>query len=233
MVLRQGKGCFWLMQNKASALAFVVVLVVMCLGALAAFSTLTGVRGDAVSPVGSRTATAGPDTTATRSILAPTDTPEPTTDAGSELSTPMVPTATPVPAVTPTALPEPTPTPTSSPTNEAGEPTPGSPSRPQQFYVIRNERDCAAGGIIGGWVYDADGNGLPWVNVRLYSDWWSAPLKPSEGPPNSGKYEFAMGLDAALFHLLIVDADGQPLSEEIEVDYDPECSFFIDWQQVP
>ncbi len=221
------------MQNKGSALAFVFVLFVMCLGALAAFSILADGRGDALIPAGSRTPSTRPETTATNSIPASTDTPEATTSPVSELSTPVVPTATQAPPATPTTLPQPTPTPTPSPTREAGEPTPAPPSGPHQFYVIRNERDCAAGGIIGGWVYDADGNGLPWVNVRLYSEWWSAPLKASEGPPQSGKYEFAMGLDAALFHLLIVDADRQALSEEIEVNYDPECSFRIDWQRVP
>jgi hypothetical protein len=82
-------------------------------------------------------------------------------------------------------------------------------------------------------VYDADGNGLPWANISLYSDWWSAPPKQSEVPPQSGKYEFAMGLDAALFHLLIVDSEGRPLSAVIDVDYQPDCSYSIDWQQVP
>jgi hypothetical protein len=220
------------MQSKGSALAFVFVLLVMCLGGYAAFNTLAKGRSDAVIPSESQTPPTGAETTATSSIPAHTNTPEAAASPDSELSTPVVPTATPVPPPTPTLAPQPTPTATPSPTIPAAEPTPAPPSGPHQFYVIRNERDCAAGGIIGGWVYDADGNGLPWVNISLYSQWWSAPLKQSEGPPQSGKYEFAMGYDAALFRLLIVDANGQPLSAVIDVDYQPDCSYRIDWQRV-
>jgi hypothetical protein len=80
-------------------------------------------------------------------------------------------------------------------------------------------------------VYDASGNGLAWANVRLYNDYgWSA-SKQSEGPPQFGKYEFTMGFDAGLFHVLVVDASGQPLSAVIDVDYEPACSQRIDWQR--
>lgn len=106
------------------------------------------------------------------------------------------------------------------------------PAGEYQYRVIRNELDCARGGLIGGWVYDASGNGLPWANVFLYNDFgWSA-TKQSEGPPQYGKYEFTMGLDAGLFHLRIVDSVGEPLSSVVDVDYRPECSYRIDWQGV-
>jgi hypothetical protein len=41
-----------------------------------------------------------------------------------------------------------------------------------------------------------------------------------------------MGYEAGLFHLLIVDNDGQPVSPVVDVDYDPSCSQRVDWQRV-
>lgn len=81
-------------------------------------------------------------------------------------------------------------------------------------------------------MYDAGGNGLPWAKIRLYNDFgWSATQK-SEGPPQTGKYEFAMG-GGELFHLVIVDiVGGQELSEVVDVEYQPGCSNYIDWQRV-
>jgi hypothetical protein len=69
--------------------------------------------------------------------------------------------------------------------------------------------------------------------MRLYNDYgWSTPPKQSEGPPQTGKYEFTLGPDAGVFHLLIVDTDEQPLSAVVDVDYQPGCSQRIDWQRV-
>lgn len=231
----RGRGHAWdgLMQNKGSAMAFVFVLLVMCVGAWAALSTLTKGRTDSTTALERGTPTAGAETSVIGSTPAPTDTPLGTPSPDSELSTPVAPTVTPEPPATPTSPSPPSPTPPPTPTRSAAEPTPFPPSGPHQFYVIRNERDCSAGGLIGGWVYDASANGLAWANMRLYNDYaWSAPPKQSEGPPQTGKYEFTMGLDAGLFHLLIVDTDGQPLSAVVDVDYQPGCSQRIEWQRV-
>jgi hypothetical protein len=98
--------------------------------------------------------------------------------------------------------------------------------------VIGNERDCSTRGIIGGWIYDSEGNGLPWANLHLYNDYgWSA-TKQSEAPPQAGKYEYTMGSDAGLFHLVIVDDRGNPVSRVVDVDYEPDCSQRIDWERV-
>ena len=219
------------MQNKTSALAFLFVIFVVCLGACAAFSTLTRGRGGGIVAVESWTPTLEVGATSTASAPAPTELPVETPTPRSELTTPVAPTFTPIPPATPTSPPSPTPTPSATPTRSASESTPVPPSGPHQYYVIRNERDCNRGGIIGGWVYDTGGNGLPWANVRLYNDYgWSA-SKQSEGPPQVGKYEFTMGFDPGLFHVLVVDAAGQPLSAVIDVDYEPACSQRIDWQQ--
>lgn len=219
------------MQNKGSMLAFMFVLLVMCLGGWAAFSTLTSGRGTEVVAQATRTpteglATQGPDVTA-----APTDIPTATPAEGFELSTPVVPSPTPVPPTTPTPPPSPTATGAPSPTSEAAQPGP-PPSPGHQFEVIRNERDCSKQRSVEGWVYDGAGNGLTGAILSLYTDGWSAPPLQSEGPPNAGKYGFALGSDAGLFHLLVVDGDGNPLSRVVDIDYQPDCSQRIDWERV-
>lgn len=208
------------------------VLLVMCLGAWVALSTLTRGRASEVVARSSRTptevlSTQGPDVTA-----APTDTPTETPPESSGLSTPVVPSPTPVPPTTPTPPPTVTPTEAPSPTREGEQPGP-PPSPGHQFQVVRNDRDWSKQRSIEGWVYDGAGNGLPGTILSLYTDGWSAPPLQSEGPPNAGKYGFALGSDAGLFHLVVVDGDGNPLSQVVDIDYDPSCSQRVDWQQLP
>ncbi len=219
------------MQNKGSALVFLFVLFVMCLGAYGAASTLMKGRTGNIVALETLTPTAGVETSATSSIPVPTDTPAETPAPPSELSTPVVPTATPVPPATPTSPPQPTATPTSTPAGSVATPPP--PVGEYLFRATRNERDCSSGGLIGGRVYDADGVGLQGIGIRIYNDYgWSPPPRLSQGPPQAGKYEFTMGADAGLFHLLAVDNIGRPLSAVVDVDYEPACSYYIDWQRV-
>jgi hypothetical protein len=219
------------MQSKSSAVAFIVVLLLMCVGACAGFSALTRGRESGAVAEESRTPAAATATAPSDLSPVPTDTPAGTPSPNPELSTPVVPTATPVPPSTPTLPPSPTPIVSPSPTETSGGPGPIPPPG-SQYRVTQNERDCAKGGLIGGWVYDAEGNGLGWANLRLYNDYgWSA-QKQSEGAPQAGKYEFTMGFEAGLFHLVILDNDGQPVSPIVNVDYDPNCSQRVDWQRV-
>jgi hypothetical protein len=81
-------------------------------------------------------------------------------------------------------------------------------------------------------VYDAAGNGLAWANLRLYNDFGWSGARQSEGPPQAGKYEFTMGSEGGLFHLVILDNDGQPVSPTMDIYYDPACSQGVDWQRV-
>ena len=218
------------MQSKGSAAAFLAVLLFMSLGACASFIALTrGREGDVAAtetwtPAG-LTATALSDS----SPIA-TDIPAGTPSPNPELSTPVVPTATPVPPSTPTPPPSPTPSVSPTPTGTGTQPGPPPPGA-NQYRVMRNERDCSKGGLIGGWVYDAAGNGLGWANLRLYNDYGWAAAKQSEGVPQAGKYEFTMGFEPGLFHLVILDNDGQPVSPVVDVDYDPSCSQRVDWEK--
>lgn len=217
------------MQNRGSALVFLFVLCLMCLGTYAAVSTLMKGRSSNVIALETLTPSPAGETTPASSIPVPTDTPVETPSPHPEVSTPVAPTATPIPSATPTSPPQPTPTPTRS----VASPTPVPPVEEHLFRAVRNERDCSTGGLIAGSVYDADGNRLPGIRLYLYNDYgWSAD-KFSEGPPQAGKYEFTMGPDAGLFHLLIVDNVGRSLSAEVDVNYDPACSYYIDWQRMP
>ena len=222
------------MQSKGSAMAFFFVLLVMCVGAFAAFSALTSGRESPGVPIESGTPMEATGTVLVGSSPVPTDTPAETPSPGSELSTPVAPTATPVPPSTPTPPPSPTPSVSPTATGTSTRLGPAPPSGSYQYRVARNEQDCNKGGIIGGSVYDAAGNGLAWAKLRIYNDygWDPRPFKESEGPPQAGKYEFTMGSEAGLFHLVIVDNDGQPVSPSVDVYYDPSCSQGLDWERV-
>jgi hypothetical protein len=221
------------MQSKGSAVAFFVVLIVMCVGACAAFSALTSGRDSRVVAVESLTPVGETATRAADSSPIPSETPAQTPSPDSDLSTPIVPSATPVPPSTPTPLPSPTPVASPTTTGESTGPGPNPTQQgPYPYRVTRNEADCSAGGLIGGRVYDASGNGLAWANVYLYADSGWSHVTVSEGPPQAGKYEFAMGSDAALFHLVIVDDADQPQSRVVDVDYKPNCSQIVDWERV-
>jgi hypothetical protein len=100
------------MQNKGSALAFLFILSLMCLGTYAAVSTLMKGRSSNVIALETLTPSPAGETTPTSSIPVPTDTPVETPSPHPEVSTPVAPTATPIPPATPTSPPQPTPTPT-------------------------------------------------------------------------------------------------------------------------
>jgi hypothetical protein len=220
------------MQNKGSALAFLFVLFLMCLGACAGLSALTKGTGSQVVAVESWTPTEMAAGSPTGSTPLPTDTPADTPSPNSGLSTPVAPTVTPVPPATNTPLPSPTPTVGPTSTRPAGGATPVVPPGEYQFGIMRNERDCTKGGLIGGRVYGASGDGLPGVNIHLYNDFGYEADGKTEGQSEAGKYEFAMGSDAGVFHLVIVDGAGRPLSQVLDVDYEPSCSQRVDWQRV-
>jgi len=222
------------MQSKGSALVFLFVLLVMCLGTYAAVSTLMKGRGSSIIALETLMPTAEAETAVASSTPVPTHTPAGTPTPHSELSTPVVPTATPVPPATPTSPPRPTATPTPTTTRVVTSPTPVPPVGAYLFSAIRNEQDCRGGhAYVRGTVYDADSNGLPGIRIRLYNDFGYAPDPiSSKGPAEAGQYEFFMGPDAGRFYLVIVDNVGQPLSAVESVDYLPGCTNYVDWQRV-
>ncbi len=220
------------MQSRGSALAFMFVLLVMCLGACVAFSVLTQGRQSQAVAVESWTPTEASVSSPTGSTPVATDTPAGTPSPNPEVSTPVVPTATPVPPATPTPPESPTPRASPTSTQTSGEATPVVPPGGYQFGVVRNEQDCSRVRLIGGRVYDASGNGLAGVQVYLYNDATYAHTLETEGQAQAGKYEFAMGSDVDVFHLVIVDGAGNPLSPVVDIDYHADCSQHVDWQRI-
>ncbi len=222
------------MQNKGSALIFLFVLFVMCLGTYGAVSTIVKGRGSDVIALETLTPTAAAETTATRSTPVPTDTPAETPTPHSELSTPVAPTATPIPPATPTSPPRPTATPTTTPGRSAVSPTPAPAVVEHRFRVIENRQDCTPGqGYVRGTVYDADGDRLQGIHVHLYDNQaYDEHTESKAGAIDKGQYDFPMGPDAARFYLEIVDNLGNPLSAPEAVDYLPGCTNHVDWQRV-
>jgi hypothetical protein len=217
------------MQGKGSAAAFFVVLLFMGLGVCASGIALTRGGEGTVTATETWTPAALAATAPSYPTPVATDVPASTPSANPELSTPVVPTATPVPPSTPTPPPSPTPSISPTPTGteiQPGRPPPGT----NQYRVIRDEPDCSRGRIIGGWVYDAAGNGVTGARLSLYTAGWRAAMQ-SEGSPQAGKYEFTLGFDAGLFHLVITDSDGQPISPVVDVEYEPNCSERVDWEK--
>jgi hypothetical protein len=219
------------MHNKGSALAFLFVLLLMCLGACAAFSALTRGRQSQAVAVESWTPTEASVSSPTGSTPVATSTPAGTPSPNPELSTPVAPTATPVPPATATPVESPTPRVRPTSTEPSGGATPIVPRGEYQFRVVRDERDSTTARLIRGWVYDAGGNGLAGAHVYLYNDYGYEARLQTEGQSQAGKYEFAMGSDAGVFHLVIVDGAGNPLSRVVDIDYQPDCSQRVDWQR--
>jgi hypothetical protein len=205
----------------------------MCMGLCLAISALMK-RGvlDLVS-VETLTPPMESQVTFTASIAEPVHTPTDTSTPSPEVSTPVAPTATPIPSATATLPPLPTgaPSPTGPGVTASSTSTP-SPG-PYLFAVGHNATDCRGGqGYIRGVVTDSDGNGLAGVRVRLYNDYGFSPEpQPSKGAPEAGRYEYAMGSDAGLFHVVIVDSVGQPISLVEDVTYEPGCIYYVDWQE--
>lgn len=221
------------MQNRGSAIAFLFIALIMCLGMCMAVSVLVKGSGRNVIALETLTPRKEAQITATGSIPVPTDTPAETPTPHSGLSTPFVPTATPIPP--PTATPPPKPTPTPSPAGAEPEVTPTRPSpvTGYEFRVARREKDCGPGQrYIRGQVLDVNSHGLPGVNVHLYNNLEIDEVAQSKGGVlDMGAYDFPLGPDAARFYVEIVDASGRPLSAPETVDYSPGCTSYVDWQR--
>lgn len=140
------------------------------------------------------------------SIPTPTATPIPLPTA---TSTPL-PTDTSIPSPTITNTPRPTRTPTPSPT----------PTLPPYNYVLDGgpfHEVNNATTTIKGFVYDAGGNGLKGVGVRLSSDGWSDVAYTGQGADPPGYYSWGLrdySMDGT-WRICVVDANGNCDSPEI------------------
>lgn len=215
------------MQDRTYAIAFLLILAIICLGAYVAVTTvLFSPRAPTIS-LRTPTPPATLEVTATPTLpLFPTPTSPPS------LVTPVAPTPTPPPPAIPTPSPSPTPAPEPSPTGPT--PTPALPTPVGGFlYRLRSIEgpNCQRGAYIRGRVYDAQGNGEPGVRVHLFNPWGYSRIKETKGDPERGEYDFVLGGDSALFHIEIVNSAGQAISPTWDIDYEGGCTTFLDWQR--
>lgn len=216
------------MQDRTYAIAFLLVLAIICLGAYVAATTLLfGPRLPAIS-LGTPT-----PPTPLKLTITPTLPVFPTPTSFPSLVTPAAPTPTPLPPATPTPSVSPTPTPEPSPTGPTATPVPPTPVG-GFLYRLRSIEgpNCQSGAYIRGRVYDAQGNGEPGVRVHLYNPWGYNEIRETKAGVDAGNYDFVMGQQSALFRIEIVNSIGQAISPTWDIDYKGGCTTFVDWQQV-
>ncbi|MBI2845383.1 MAG: hypothetical protein HYX86_02425 [Chloroflexi bacterium] len=144
--------------------------------------------------------------------------------------TPLVtvsgPASTPLPP-TPTALSiPPSPTPEDNP---IVTPTPTG----YEFSVLRISEPppCEQRRLIRGRVFDAQGQGLGDVQVRLFNDFGYSAIFYTWVDSPAGYYEFFMGTQPGEFHMQILGADDQPASPVADLHYEGGCISEMDWQR--
>lgn len=101
---------------------------------------------------------------------------------------------------------------------------------------VQVNQDAVCGGVGGitGSVRDRDGTPLANVAIRIYNDYDYHP-PPFRTTPE-GTYAIVLGVDAGLFHLVVVNEDSSAASDIVDVDYpggmEPGCHIGVDWIKV-
>lgn len=217
------------MQDRTYAIAFLLILAIICLGAYVAVTTvLFSPRVPTIS-LGTPTPPVPLEVTATPTVLLfPTPTSPPS------LVTPVAPTPTPLPPAIPTPSPSPTPTPEPTPTGPTPTPAPPTPVGGFLYQVLRVEGPYRGEGLyIRGTVYDAEGKPEPGVRVHGYTDADDLGIKISKSSPiDIGQYDFPVGSTPGFYHLVIVSKTGQPISLVCDVDYPGSGTMYVHWRRV-
>lgn len=96
------------------------------------------------------------------------------------------------------------------------------------------DKPCTGAGTLSGTVRDALGRGIPNVAIGYYAD--LIPLTSTRTNAN-GQYQFTLGKDATVLHVIILGADGKtPVSLSADVHYPgglvAGCHIVIEWQKV-
>lgn len=95
-------------------------------------------------------------------------------------------------------------------------------------------KSCKGEGSISGVVRDASGQPLAGVNVSYYTD---TGIHSSTRTDAKGQYQFILGKDAGLFHVVVLSSDGKtPAGLAADVPYpggnNAGCHVVVDWQKV-
>jgi len=166
-----------------------------------------------------------PGLTATLTAMAvPTDMPPSEGTEPVEATAPAAtePAATEPPAALPTdtpAVPAELPTPVPVPAYQfrlAGPPAP-DPNYPR-CYIYGTTRDAA-------------GNGLEGVQVQASTTWTTPVVAISKGGVDLGKYDILINCDALTWTILLVDAAGNQISSQVQIQFDPAAAnaYRVDW----
>jgi hypothetical protein len=230
------------MESKYHAIAFLVILAIVCLGAYVAIDAiLSAGRTPLISlaaPTPTRLIIPQDDQTVVFPGSIPTNTPV-------APPTPAVPTATPVlPTLKPTAnLATATPVPvvaTSTPTEMPSGPTPtlALPTPPGGYPYMPDgpvRSECGRpSALIYGWVRDAQGGNLEGVRVRVSDQWGNVAEAISKGGDEAGYYDVVRGMETVTWWVEVVDEAGNPLSPVVTIEPVQEsasCWYQLDWQR--
>lgn len=241
--------------NKGYAFGFLLVLLIVVLGLYVAFTGFMASREAQQVQAGPEAATSEAQTAETPALTtAPTSPPaessptvlilptpvpgltatltamaQPTDEPSSEATEPAEPTAPPPtepPPVEPSDTPAPQvapPTPVPVPAYQfrlAGPPAPDPNYSSPACYLI-------------GVIRDAAGNGLEGVQVQASTMWTAPVLTTSKGGVDLGRYDIPIGCDAVTWNLLLVDAAGNQISSQVQIQFDPQTAnaYRVDWQR--
>lgn len=229
------------MESKYHAIAFLVVLAIVCLGAYVAVDAiLSGGRTPLISlatPTPTRLTIPGSDQTmgAPGSSMA-TDTPVIPPTPAVPTATPVLPTPTSVPA---TPIPVPvatTPTPTEASSEPTSTPAPPTPPGGHQYMPdgpVRSE--CGRfSALIYGRVRDAHDENLEGVRVRVSDQWGNVAEAISKGGNETGYYDVVRGMETVTWEVVVVDGAGNPLSPVVTIEPvqgADSCWYQLNWRR--
>jgi hypothetical protein len=235
--------------NKGYAFSFLIVLLVIILGLYVAFTGFMSSRDALRAQSVSSSTAAVVEMTSVLTLPAPTpaDTaiviPTPLLGITATL-TAMAPTAetesqptaeAPAPTELPPILPAPTQPADNSPTPPPQPPTPVSVPA-YQFRLAgppTGDPDYQICCYIFGTVRDAAGNGLEGVQIKAFNEWNTLPPSPTKGGGEAGQYNIPIGRDVVTWYIMIVDAGGNQISSQVQIQFDPNRAngYRVDWQR--
>jgi hypothetical protein len=218
--------------NKGLGTAFGFLLILLVLG-LGFYVALTSFRSTRAAILAQPSVTPRPATSTPRPTSAPTST--------------YAPIPTPIPGITltqtATALPSPTakgakPTKAPKPTQTA-TPMPPTATVPEvSSYAYRLAGPPSPAQDVGccyilGTVRDAAGNGIPAVLVKAFNEWVQLPPSETKAGNEAGQYNIPVGIDKITWYVVVVDADGNPLSPQANLVFDLAVApgVRVDWNK--
>ncbi len=226
------------MESKYHAIAFLVVLAIVCLGAYVAVDAiLSGGRTPLISlATPTRLTIPEADQTVGAPESIPTNTPVVPPTPAVPTATPVLPTSTPVPA-TPTPVPAATtPTPTETPSGPTPTQAPPTPPGGSQYRPDgpANSECGRASALIYGRVRDAQGGNLEGVRVRVSDQWGNVAEAVSKGGDEAGYYDGVRGMESVTWWVVVVDRAGNPLSPVVTIEPVQDaagCWYQLDWRR--